>query len=196
MAGKKQIRNSKLNNSLRIIGGLWRGRKFSFPSAPGLRPTSDRIRETLFNWLNPVIREANCLDLFAGSGALSLEALSRGASHVTMIDNSRDVMHSLHQYLSSLECNKATLLNVDTIRWLNQSPDHAPFNIVFLDPPFLQDLISPCCKLLEDNRFLMDGSYIYIESEHPASFVVPDTWLLYRSKIAGDVAYSLYIKQV
>lgn len=196
MAAKKPIRNSKLNNSLRIIGGTWRGRKFSFPTAPGLRPTSDRIRETLFNWLNPVVEGANCLDLFAGSGALGIEALSRGANHVTMVDNSREVIRSLQQCLTSLECNKATLLNTDAIRWLNQSPDRAPFNIVFLDPPFLQGLISPCCKLLEDNHLLTEDSYIYIESKHPAAFIVPDSWLLHRSKIAGDVAYSLYIKQV
>ncbi len=191
---KNKKASAGLDNSLRIIGGKWRGRRFSFPSSAGLRPTSDRIRETLFNWLSPVIVNASCLDLFAGSGAMGLEALSRGAGQVTMIDSSSRVVSSLEQYLSTLNCNDATLINTDAVRWLERPTNNAPYNIVFIDPPFRQGLVAPCCKLLESGNLLCAGSYIYIESERTTTFSVPDTWHTHRSKTSGKVAFSLYVK--
>lgn len=192
---KKQPRGANLDNIVRIIGGKWRGRKISFQSTPGLRPTPDRVRETLFNWLSPVIEDANCLDLFAGSGAMGLEALSRGAAQVTMIDSSSRVVRSLQQCLTMLNCSGATLVNTNALDWLAVPRGKSPFNIIFLDPPFQQGLVDPCCKLLEANDFLGIGSYIYIESERSSAHVVPDCWHLHRSKFAGNVAYSVYIKR-
>lgn len=192
---KASSRNAQAN-SLRIIAGKWRGRKVPFPDSEGLRPTSDRVRETLFNWLAPVINEARCLDLFSGSGALSLEALSRGAAHVTLIDASPRVSEQLRKNLSTLECANANLLTINALDWLKAvKVDQQPFDVVFLDPPFNKQLLAPSCELLESQGLVHEGSYIYIETEADLSLALPKSWRLHREKRAGQVAYYLCIKE-
>ena len=179
-------------SQLRIIGGHWRSRRFTFTEQPGLRPTPDRVRETLFNWLSGEIEGARCLDPFAGSGALILEALSRGASSALFADASRDVVAILRGHLSVLKCDNAEVRQQDALSLLASTPD-APFDVVFLDPPFRQDLLAPACAAVEDNGWLTANAWIYTESELPPDRqVVPANWRLYREKRAGQVWYSLW----
>lgn len=199
---KPRTRNSQTsnkhtgqNNTLRIIAGAWRGRKIPFPDSEGLRPTSDRVRETLFNWLAPVITDARCLDLFSGSGALSFESLSRGAEHATLIDANSKVSGQLQKNLSELKCNNASVLTINAINWLKESKsEEKSFDIVFLDPPFNQQLVAPCCELLDKYGLVEEGSYIYIETEANLSLQIPPNWRIHREKKAGQVAYYLCIK--
>jgi len=176
--------------SLRIIAGKWRGRKINVPELPALRPTPDRVRETLFNWLTPAIHEAHCLDLFSGSGILSFEALSRGASHVTMIDKSPEVIRHLQSQCKKLDIENAEIIRADIPKTSLQFKQL--FNIVFLDPPYYKDLIKPCCEWLEKNHLLAHEAYIYIETESSfdPSQLSPHLKLL-RSKKAGQVGYHL-----
>jgi 16S rRNA (guanine966-N2)-methyltransferase len=139
----KILQENSHSSKLRIIGGRWRGRKIRFLPLPGLRPTSDRIRETLFNWLMPTIKDARCLDLFAGSGALSFEALSRGAQSAVMIDQSPQVIAVLQENAALLKINTAEFYCATSPQGLKKL-HLTPFDIVFLDPPFHQQLIAPC----------------------------------------------------
>jgi len=177
---------------LRIIGGEWRSRRFAFPEAPGLRPTPDRVRETLFNWLAPYIEGARVLDPFAGSGALYLEALSRGAAQALALDLDGEAVASLRRHLDSLRCGNGQLLQGDALRYLeHQAP--SPFDLVFLDPPFHKDLLAPACRLLEERGWLARDAWIYTESEAPPSGLgLPDNWRLHREKQAGQVHYALW----
>jgi len=189
-------KNSAQNNTLRIIAGKWRGRKVPFPDSEGLRPTSDRVRETLFNWLAPAITDARCLDLFSGSGALSFEALSRGAEHATLIDASSRVSSQLQKNLNELQCNNANVLTTNAINWLKDTKGlEKPFDVVFLDPPFNQQLVAPSCELLNNQGLVEEGSYIYIETEANLALQIPQSWHIHREKKAGQVAYYLCIKE-
>jgi 16S rRNA (guanine966-N2)-methyltransferase len=175
-------------NSLRIIGGKWRGRKITFPSVDGLRPTHDRIRETLFNWLMHDVVDANCLDLFAGSGALGLEALSRGAQQVTFIDTNVQVCQSLRDILSELSANAIVLH--DSFESLSTP---SPFDLVFLDPPFGSGLLSPAIAWLEAKNILTDSARVYIEVEKgglPQG--MPSNWECSRSKSTSTLDYYLF----
>ena len=179
-------------SQLRIIAGEWRSRRFSFTEQPGLRPTPDRVRETLFNWLASSIEGARCLDLFAGSGALTLEALSRGARHVLSCDLSREVVNTLRGHLQTLDCTRGEVLQQDALALL-AGPPPAPFDIVFIDPPFHQELLIPACSALETNGWLTPEALIYTESETPpAELAFPSTWQLRREKKAGQVWYCLW----
>ncbi len=176
---------------LRIITGKWRGRKINFVDRPQLRPTSDRIRETLFNWLQPYVQNANCLDLFAGSGALSFEALSRGAKHAVMIDRDPQVITALKMNIEKLAAaEQVTLIQTDP---LTQPIKLAQtFDLVFLDPPFQQKLLAPSIAWLIDNNLLAQHSKIYIEAEkNLLELPIPAKWHIMRDNIAGDVRYSL-----
>ena len=179
-------------SQLRIIAGEWRSRRFSFTAQPGLRPTPDRVRETLFNWLSSDIEEVRCLDLFAGSGALTLEALSRGAAHVLSCDLSREVVETLRGHLRTLNCDRAEIRQQDALALLASTPS-APFNLVFIDPPFHENLLIPACTLLEENDWLAKDALIYTESETaPEQLPYPANWSLHRQKKAGQVWYSLW----
>lgn len=183
-------------SQLRIIGGEWRSRRFSFVEQPGLRPTPDRVRETLFNWLSSDIEGARCLDLFAGSGGLTLEALSRGARQVLSCDLSREAVETLRGHLKILDCDRAEILQQDALALLANSPS-SPFNLVFIDPPFHQDLLIPACALLEDHNWLTDDALIYTESETaPEHLPYPANWSLHRQKKAGQVWYSLWQRRI
>lgn len=177
---------------LRIIGGEWGSRKLSFPDGPGLRPTPDRVRETLFNWLAPYIIGARVLDLFSGSGALYLEALSRGAKAGLALDNNPAAIASLRQNLALLQCENGQVQQSDALRHLETSPAEV-FDVVFLDPPFHQDLLVNACTLLENNAWLSERAWIYTESETPPSTTgLPGNWRLHREKKAGQVHYALW----
>ncbi|OSN05564.1 16S rRNA (guanine(966)-N(2))-methyltransferase RsmD [Lonsdalea britannica] len=178
---------------IRIIGGQWRGRKLPVPHSPGLRPTTDRVRETLFNWLAPVIQQARCLDCFAGSGALALEALSRYAAHATLLEAERGIARQLSQNLSLLRAENASVIHTDALQWLAQ-PGEA-FDVVFLDPPFRQGLLNNTVNLLETQGWLADDARIYIETEaENRTLNLPANWQLHREKVAGQVAYRLYAR--
>jgi len=177
---------------LRIIGGEWRSRRFAFPDGPGLRPTPDRVRETLFNWLAPYVEGARVLDPFAGSGALYLEALSRGASLALALDLNADAIASLRQHLTTLNCSTGQLLQSDALRYLENQPG-TPFDLVFLDPPFHQNLLASTCTLLEQHGWLAKDAWVYTESETaPSALGLPGNWRLHREKQAGQVYYALW----
>lgn len=177
---------------LRIIGGEWRSRQFSFPMAHGLRPTPNRVRETLFNWLAPYVAGARVLDLFAGSGALYLEALSRGASMALALDSNATAIASLRQVLDTLKCANGQLLQSDALSYLESQPSTA-FDLVFLDPPFSQNLLLPACTLLEEKGWLASDAWIYTESEtSPSGLGLPANWRLHRENKAGQVYYALW----
>lgn len=174
---------------VRIIGGQWRGRKLTVPEVLHLRPTPDRVRETLFNWLAPVIHGAYCLDMFAGSGALGFEALSRGAGFVVMVDQSSLVVKNLQALQQVLKTDNVEIYqaNAPKIKQPRQ-----PFDIVFLDPPFQSDLLLPSCFYLEENGLLSPGASIYLEASNNLDEKdLPKGWQLIKSKKAGQVAYHL-----
>ena len=176
-------------NQVRIIAGTWRGRRLSFAPVPGLRPTPDRVRETLFNWLSPVVHGARCLDLYAGSGALGLEAASRGAAEVVLVDNDPQVVATLGRQLESLGAQQVRVVQAEVLQWLSGSA--SPFDIVFLDPPFRRQLLTPGIQQLESRGWLSDQARIYIEAEKGLAPELPDNWELLRSKVAGQVGYHL-----
>jgi len=183
-----------LGNQLRIIGGRWRGRRLRFPDIEGLRPTPDRVRETLFNWLAPAIEGARCLDLFAGSGALGIEALSRGAAEVVWVERQPLAVRQLRQNLAQLGAAEAQVIPADALVWLG-GPSR-PFDVVFLDPPFGSDLLAPVCTALEQGGWLADGARIYLETARDAPMLkLPENWQLVREKIAGQVSYRLAVRQ-
>ena len=180
--------------SLRIIAGQWRSRKIRFPDLPQLRPTPDRVRETLFNWLMPVIAGARCLDLFAGSGALGLEALSRGAGEVVFVDRDYKVMRYLRDTLQLLKAEQASVVQAEALSYL--AGDASGFDIVFLDPPYQSDELLPCCRALEAHPWLTPHAYIYIETASQTPLAeLPPNWTVMREKTAGQVSYRLAQRQ-
>ncbi|MDE1465047.1 16S rRNA (guanine(966)-N(2))-methyltransferase RsmD [Spartinivicinus poritis] len=190
----RHTRNKKTTNYLRIIGGQWRSRKLAIPDLPGLRPTTDRVRETLFNWLMQAIPGANCLDAYSGTGALGLEALSRGAKFVQFIETSPAAAQQLSQHLSQLQVSRddANITNTDAVMWLSQ-PGNQQFDVVFLDPPFHQGLLNQTCQLLETGDWLAADAYIYVEAEQDLTTLqVPACWQIHRQKQAGQVCFYLF----
>ncbi|WP_121463471.1 16S rRNA (guanine(966)-N(2))-methyltransferase [Arsenophonus endosymbiont of Aleurodicus dispersus] len=184
---------STSSNQIRIICGKWRGRKLPVVDSDGLRPTTNRIRETLFNWLMPVIQQARCLDCFAGSGALAIEALSRYAASATLIELERYVATQLASNLDKLEAKNAQVINSNTLNYLSQAG--TTYDVIFLDPPFGKDLLQQTALLLEHNGWLSENCWIYVETETDANLaILPKTWQLYRKKFSGKVAYCLYIR--
>ena len=184
-------------NQLRIIGGRHRGRRLSFVPVSGLRPTPDRVRETLFNWLRADVAEARCLDLFAGSGALGLEALSRGASFLFSIEQNRQAAQRLKENLELLgEQRRSEVRQGDVLRLLRQSPE-APFDIVFADPPFADRVLPAVCRLLETHHWLAPDAAIYLEQDARADWPqVPSAWRLMREGDAGQSAQRLLRRNI
>jgi len=180
-------------NQLRIIGGRWRGRRLSFPPLAELRPTPDRVRETLFNWLAPVIEGARCLDLFAGSGALGIEALSRGAAEVVFIERHPAAARRLQDNLRFLGAESFRMEQVDALIWL-EGPAQ-PFDIVFLDPPFDGNRLGPACAALEGRGWLAPIAHLYLESGPQVEPLLPDNWRIVREKTAGQVTYRLAVRR-
>lgn len=203
--------NSRL---LRIIGGEWRGRRLRFPQSAAIRPTLDRVRETLFNWLSDRVVGARCLDLFAGSGALGLEALSRGAAHVEFVEQDAAAASALERLLAEWGAGNAAVRRMDALQYLDarqssdarRSPDArqafdsrqssgetpGAFDLVFLDPPFATELAAAAAERLERAGWLAPRALIYLE--HPSSGEIPrmpQSWNALRSKRAGEVGYHL-----
>lgn len=181
-------------NQVRIIGGEWRGRKLHFPQSPAIRPTPDRVRETVFNWLQSSVAGARCLDLFAGSGALGFEALSRGAAEVVFVDTDPASVRHVAQMLQTLKCNRGTVVQQEAVSYL-AGPAQA-FDLVFLDPPFADRVLGPLCARLEAGGWLKPGARVYLEAAAAdGEPVLPAGWELLRSKRAGEVGYHLARRQ-
>lgn len=198
MSGKKPTGQQ---NTLRIIAGYWRGRKLRFPDVPGLRPTPDRVRETLFNWLQGLTLDEDCLDLYAGSGACGLEALSRGARHVVFVDSSAQASAAISSHLAVLQSAQGKVHTASAQQFIKAEADPGGsgtrFGLVFMDPPFASNFLRSNCVALETSGLLKPRAHIYLESGHPlpessdnADF--PANWLLRKHGKAGAVFYGLY----
>jgi 16S rRNA (guanine966-N2)-methyltransferase len=180
-----------VKNSVRIIGGVFRGKKLSFPQVQHLRPTPDRVRETLFNWLMQSIRHAVCLDAFAGSGALGFEALSRGAEKVVLVEQAHEVYENLKKSAASFATTNVEVCKSNALDYIKNTTQR--FDIIFLDPPFTANYLEECLRLLSNSQALNPGGLIYIES--PSEFVLDSlVWKQLKSKKAGQVVYGLYQK--
>ncbi len=176
---------------LRIVAGNWRTRLLEIADVPGLRPTSERVRETLFNWLAPHIHGSRCLDLFAGTGALGFEALSRGAGEVVFVEKSRRAAATLKDNAKTLGATSADIREQNAFAWLEQSKGPA-FDIVFLDPPFAADKLADLCRLLDKAALVGDGTLVYLEDDRARPPVeLPEDWDTLKSKTAGNVRYRL-----
>lgn len=176
---------------LRIVGGRWRSRRIAFPSEEGVRPTPDRVRETLFNWLGTRVVGAECLDLFAGSGALGLEAASRGASHVTLIDHHPRVASALRESVQTLGADNVEVHRGNALAWLECARE--AYDVVFLDPPYAaRDLLESCITLIAANGILSAGGRLYMETFAEGGLPdLPEGWRTLRSGRAGEIAFAL-----
>ena len=173
-------------NRVRIIGGRWRSRLVHFPARAELRPTPDRVRETLFNWLGQRLDGLDCLDLFAGSGALGFEALSRGASRVVMVERDRAVAAALRASARALEANGAQIVEGEALGYLQRTSEH--FDLAFVDPPYASALAASVLAALAPR--MNPGGRVYVESAEP--IVPPAPWCAYREARAGAVRYALF----
>ena len=190
MARHKQGGKSQAGR-LRIVAGNWRSRLLDIADVDGLRPTGERIRETLFNWLAPTIEGARCLDLFAGTGALGLEALSRGASDVVFVEQSAAAATQLRANVEILGARGASVLQQDAVDFLRSEPGQ-PFDIVFLDPPFALNALEETCRLLAGSGHLAASALVYIEDDRQREEPpLPEGWKDVRNKTAGNVRYRL-----
>lgn len=185
-----------LKNSVRIIGGQWRGRRIAFnPDANSIRPTPDRVRETLFNWLMGKISGAHCLDLFAGSGILGLEALSRGAAFVCSIEQNVEILNHCKTALQLLkiEPTRWQIEQRDAIAWLRKAPEAQkpalrPFDIIFIDPPYDANLWAECLHLIQQQGWLAPDGIIYLESNRPlANEITAEGFGVYKEKKTSSV---------
>jgi 16S rRNA (guanine966-N2)-methyltransferase len=175
---------------LRIVGGAWRGRRLVFAAGRSVRPTPDRIRETLFNWLQHGVAERACLDLYAGSGALGFEALSRGAKKVVFVERDPPVARQISATLELLKAQGGHVVCADVLRFLAGAA--TPFDLVFVDPPYAEQQLTAVCTALEEGGWLAPDALIYLESAaRDGSPVLPAGWALHRSKTAGEVGYHL-----
>ncbi len=180
-----------MTSGLRIIGGEWRSRRISFAAIDGLRPTPGRVRETLFNWLQFSITGARCLDVFAGSGILGIEAVSRGAASALLIESNVRACAAITAAIQALATQRVQLLQGNAIVLLATAPKDG-YDIVFLDPPFRMGLVSMVVDRLESYGWVVSGSKVYIEQERDSRFLeLPPNWRILKRQNAGDVAYYL-----
>ncbi len=179
---------------LRIIGGRWRSRRLSFLDLPGLRPTPDRVRETLYNWLQFELPGRHVLDLFAGSGALGFEALSRGAASLTLIERDARQAGCLREIASKLGAEHCLIASADSQRWLRDAvAPEAGYGLILLDPPFHQDLPNKILSQLAEKGWLTPGVWVYVETEQaPETLRLPEGFTLHRQTQAGLVHALLY----
>ncbi|GAB0109921.1 16S rRNA (guanine(966)-N(2))-methyltransferase RsmD [Pseudoalteromonas distincta] len=197
---KKTTQNKATNKPsdgfIRVISGRFRGRKLPVKNVEGLRPTTDRIKETVFNWLMQDTRDTNVLDCFAGSGGLGFEALSRFAKSATFIELDTLAAKQLEQNISTLKLDNAHVKHSNSLSFLEQKNTNEAFNLVFVDPPFRKNLAKTTCDLLEKNQWLSNEALIYVEVETELStFQQPSNWLLIKEKTAGQVFCRLYQRQ-
>ncbi len=177
---------------VRIIGGRWRSRRIAFADIPGLRPTQDRIRETLFNWLQPCLSQAKCLDLFAGSGVLGFEALSRGADYVCFVDQHPQVITDLktNAHALNVDPQQYSIVRAAFPKQIPILPVH-PFDIIFLDPPFGEGLLPLCIEWLSKSHYCRAGTWIYIERELDSRINLPIHWRTHRHQQTKSLIYEL-----
>ena len=189
---KPQKQTSKAMGEVRVIAGLWRGRKLPILNAEGLRPTTDRVKETLFNWLMMDVANARCLDCFAGSGSLGIEALSRQAQAVVFLEKFTNAAQQLKKNLASLKTDKGMVINTDTLAYLAQKNNDNPFDIIFIDPPFHHQFVPQILPLLQQNNWLAENALIYVETEknHPP-LPLAENWQIIKEKSAGMVTSRL-----
>ena len=186
---------SAKSNSVRIISGVWRGRRLQVADVPGLRPTGDRCRETLFNWLQPWISGADCADLFAGTGALGFEAASRGAKSVLMIEKHPRAQEVLSQSIEQLQADQVSLLAGGAMRSIEElKPDS--FDLVFVDPPFDSNLGGLVLERLDKNACVRRGGFVYIESPASTKIPPPQDWSVWRDQQIGEVRMQLFRRQI
>lgn len=186
----KQNRTHKIGQC-RIIAGQWRGRKLDVPDVEGLRPTPDRVRETVFNWLQPYIGGSHCLDLFAGCGALGFEAASRGAMSVTMVELNSLAVRQLQENCSNLSATQCQVERTTAQQFLARNKEQ--YDIVFIDPPYQADLWTEVAQKLIDNTALSDNAVIYLECPGKADLpALPSQWQLIKEKKAGNIRYCLF----
>jgi 16S rRNA (guanine966-N2)-methyltransferase len=198
---KKTTKNKAISKStdgfIRVISGQFRGRKLPVKNVAGLRPTTDRIKETVFNWLMQDTRDATVLDCFAGSGGLGFEALSRFAKSTTFIELDLSAAKQIEQNISTLKLENAQVKHTNSLTFLEQKNVNEPFDLVFVDPPFRKNLAQSSCNLLENNQWLSEDALIYVEVETELTeFSPPSNWLLIKEKKAGQVFCRLYQRQV
>ncbi|MBE8214841.1 MAG: 16S rRNA (guanine(966)-N(2))-methyltransferase RsmD [Endozoicomonadaceae bacterium] len=195
MSYHKSIDTQKKTASqgVRIIGGAWKGRRLMMAKNALVRPTLNHMRETLFNWLMPDIHSARCLDAFAGSGALGIEALSRGAKEVVFLEKSKPIFNQLQSNIKALR-NISTdqVIRADAVKWLHESIAQ-PFDIIFLDPPFYTDLLMPLCQAIQQYGWVKAGAFIYLEHEIETSVCLPENWVIYKEKCTARFSAKLCI---
>lgn len=179
----------RVTGSVRIIGGHWRGSKLPVADVADLRPTSDRVRETLFNWLQPHLAGARVLDLFAGTGALGFEGASRGAAQVVLVERDSTLAASLQATATRLKAQNVEVICEDVLRWLARGTARH-FDIVFLDPPFAGNLWKPALDALMP--MLAGDAWIYVESPRESVAIAPGNCALHRAGSTRDVRYALY----
>lgn len=186
--------NHKQSQAVRIIGGLFRGRKLQFPAEPGLRPTPDRVRETLFNWLQWLLPGARCLDAFAGSGALGFEACSRGARSVVLLETQNKAYACLRANQQRLQAEHCQIYQQSVLDYLrNNAQAPTPFDVIFLDPPYAADLWSPVASALEQGGFCHAKTLVYLEIPKAQDWpVLPSNWQMEKTQTAGAVRYGLW----
>ena len=192
----KATNNKSANGFIRIISGQFRGRKLPVKDVQGLRPTTDRIKETVFNWLMQDTRGAAILDCFAGSGGLGFEALSRFADHAVFFELDKGAASQLKENISTLKLDNAVVKQGNSLSLLEQNTQNEQFDLIFVDPPFRQNLAEKSCFLLEKNNWLSAQALIYVEVESELSDLSsPDNWMLLKEKTAGQVICRLYQRQ-
>ena len=190
-AGLKRKQASSAPGRLRIVAGIWRSRMLDIADVEGLRPTSERIRETLFNWLSPAISGRRCLDLFAGTGALGLEALSRGAKEVVFVERSHKAVATLEKNIKLLGASGAVVHEGDARDFL-AAGNEGQFDVIFLDPPFADESLSELCRLIEEQGLLTAGARVYLEqARSDKDPELPAGWQISKDKAAGNVRYML-----
>ncbi len=185
-------KGSSRAGAVRIVGGLWRGTRLPVPDLDGLRPSADRVRETLFNWLLPVLPGARVLDLFAGSGALGLESLSRGAASATLVERDAGLVRGLREVAGRLEGGQAAdIIQADALAWLSRAAsEERRYDIAFIDPPFAGDLWQAAIAGVQP--LMADNAWLYVEAPTGAAITMPADWRLHREGSTRDVAYRLW----
>ncbi len=186
-------KQTALMGQIRVIGGRWRGRKLPVLDAEGLRPTTDRLKETVFNWLQFELAETKVLDVFAGTGSLGIEALSRGAAQATFFEQDPAATQQLKSNLASLDATRLSHVQQgNALHLLAQNPAAQTYNVIFLDPPFHHHLLNNAIKQLVKHQWLANEALVYVETEHSAVVEVPDNWLLHREKAMGQSIARLF----
>ncbi|ANZ22278.1 16S rRNA (guanine(966)-N(2))-methyltransferase RsmD [Buchnera aphidicola (Diuraphis noxia)] len=180
----------KKNGKVYIVSGKLKGRKISFTSAVNLRPTTNRIRKTVFEWLTKYIKHARCLDCFAGSGALGIEAISRHAEFLTFLEIRKQTIMNLKNNIHTLNIHNLEIIHTNTLNWLKKHG--TPYDIIFIDPPYHTGLIQLTLELLEKNKWVKKNSLIYIEKAKGKSLSLSKNWILHKKKITNDIEYYLY----